>query len=241
VHTLGTLLEGGTYKEAIQKGDVAGLASAVVQNLLGTAASSNPLKGDKIESYEAVNRDSAVQVLQTFISSLDHGSTHSRAFVYISAEDIFRPWIPARYIETKLEAERQIARLCEEVADNKMRTLYIRPSLMYHPHLRPLTTPLATVLDAVAAFHHQAPPGIPTPARLLRLLAAGSPSSPIQPTTLTSIANGMEIPPIHVDHVAEAVCCCIERQDMRDVIGVSQMRDLIGWTSAPKVAYGKEG
>lgn len=56
-------------------------------------------------------------------------------FVYISAEDIFRPFIPARYIQTKRETERIIAdevtlaRISDEAAGKReIRPVFIRPS-----------------------------------------------------------------------------------------------------------------
>lgn len=68
----------------------------------------------------------------------------SSPFVYLSAEDVFRPFVPARYVETKREAERTI---WNEVAASKgvgqvaqeggvqgvkharaIRPLFIRPS-----------------------------------------------------------------------------------------------------------------
>lgn len=49
-----------------------------------------------------------------------------RPFVYISAEDIFRPVIPARYIETKREAENGIEGMMTGTTD--YRGVYIRPS-----------------------------------------------------------------------------------------------------------------
>ena len=70
----------------------------------------------------------AVRVATAFVnSSVDHTSTqHPRPFVYISAEDIFRPIIPAAYIETKREAEKQIERMMEGRTD--YRGVYLRPS-----------------------------------------------------------------------------------------------------------------
>lgn len=52
-----------------------------------------------------------------------------RPFVYISAEDIFRPVIPARYIETKWEAERGIEAMMADAAN--YRGVYIRPSACF--------------------------------------------------------------------------------------------------------------
>ena len=49
-----------------------------------------------------------------------------RPFVYLSAEDIFRPWIPARYIRTKREAEQGLSEMTHGRSD--YRAVYIRPS-----------------------------------------------------------------------------------------------------------------
>ena len=49
-----------------------------------------------------------------------------RPFIYVSAEDIFRPVIPAKYIETKREAERAIERMMS--VNSQFRSVYIRPS-----------------------------------------------------------------------------------------------------------------
>jgi len=49
-----------------------------------------------------------------------------RPFVYISAEDVFRPVISPRYIETKWEAERGIEEIMTSAPD--FRGVYIRPS-----------------------------------------------------------------------------------------------------------------
>lgn len=63
-----------------------------------------------------------------------------------------------------------------------------------------------------------------TPASILRSLsnAAGLPS-------LDSVANALTIPPIHVEHVADAICIAIEDQKVRGPVGVRDMRRLIGW------------
>ena len=40
----------------------------------------------------------------------------------------------------------------------------------------------------------------------------------------------MTIPPIHVDHVAEAICRAIVDDSVEGVVDVVGMRKLIGWT-----------
>lgn len=63
VHTLGTLIEDGNYKNAMKAGDIPGLMSSFI-----TAVQSpgNPLKkevgGEKKGSYEVMNRDTGMWV-----------------------------------------------------------------------------------------------------------------------------------------------------------------------------------
>lgn len=77
-------------------------------------------------------------------SKPDVSLDHPRAFVYVSAEDIFRPWIPGRYIESKREAELGIERMvANELA---YRGVYIRPSA-YH-------ISLATIDPSLIHFVH---------------------------------------------------------------------------------------
>jgi hypothetical protein len=68
-----------------------------------------------------------VRVANAFVHSVDEtGSGLPRPFIYISAEDIFRPVVPAAYIDTKREAEEQIDRMIEGSTD--YRGVYMRPS-----------------------------------------------------------------------------------------------------------------
>lgn len=111
-----------------------------------------------------------------------------------------------------------------------------RAGLIYHPHFRPLTSPVAALLDLSASLHAAVPPGLPTPSRLLRAAAAGlSPrrsSALVAPSPLDAVANALTIPPIHVDHVGEAICIAADsaRTDVEGVVDVQEMRRLIGWT-----------
>ncbi|KAG9318688.1 hypothetical protein JVU11DRAFT_783 [Chiua virens] len=227
VHTLGTLLEDGRYKSALQRGDVIGLIGAIAgggRDPLDTAAQGR--------TYEVMNRDAALRVCEAFKSSKPGPEvTHVRPFIYISAEDIFRPLIPARYIETKREAEQRIKKLLRDNPNH--REVFIRPSLVYHAHHRPLTSPLAALIDLSATIHASVPEGLPTPSSLLRAVGQAFPSSRGSPLSspLNSIANALSIPPIHVEHVAEAVCVALNpTKDVRGVVGVKEMRELIGWS-----------
>ncbi|EPQ27164.1 uncharacterized protein PFL1_05445 [Pseudozyma flocculosa PF-1] len=131
VHTVGILLE-ADYKPKDK-----GLLGVIGGALQGVAkgwgyagpSSQNPLQDDRTSgkrrqmSYEVMNRDSAVSVAHTFLSALqkrqaERGSTSDppspAPFVYISAEDLFRPVVDARYITTKRQAEKMITRLSEQ-------------------------------------------------------------------------------------------------------------------------------
>ncbi|KAH6918522.1 mitochondrial protein [Coprinopsis sp. MPI-PUGE-AT-0042] len=242
VHTLGTLLEDGAYKKAIREGNLPEL----VKSFLGTSRESNPLRrtastGAK-GSYENLNRDAALRVCEAFIAS---PQTHTnitnvpRPFVYVSAEDIFRPVVPARYIETKREAEEGIEEMMRTNPD--FRGVYIRPSLVYHAHLRPLTTPIATALDISATFHRKLPTGFPAPSSILRSLGSSSqPGGGV--SAFDSIANALTLPPIHVDQVAAAIVASLDSANgVQGIVGVNRMRELIGWRSEEDSAAAQSG
>lgn len=112
--------------------------------------------------------------------------------------------------------------------------------LVYHAHYRPLTTPPAALLDLSATIHRKMPAGIPTPSSILRSLGSAAtrfsardshPSQGELPSALESMANALVIPPIHVDHVADAICAALDlRNDaVEGVVGVEKMFELIGW------------
>ncbi|KAK0483697.1 mitochondrial protein [Armillaria novae-zelandiae] len=216
VHTLGTLLDGGQYKNAVKEGSLVGL----VGSLLG---SQNPLEKKTSSGYESLNRDAALRVCKAFVDSGPAEGPSPRPFVYISAEDIFRPIIPAQYIETKREAEAGIDSLVSQKL-GLFRGVYIRPSLVYHAHFRPLSTPFAALLEFSAVMHSKVPRGFPTPSSVLRSIGS---------EVTHSMSNALTIPPIHVDHVAEAVCVALENDELSGAVGVRQMREMIGWMATP--------
>ncbi|KAH9484347.1 MIOREX complex component 2 [Psilocybe cubensis] len=234
VHTLGTLIEDSSYKRAVQDGNVAALFGSLTKRFFD---SGNPLEkrsdSGNLTGYDALNRDSALRVCEAFLSSPAGTSDPNapRPFIYVSAEDIFRPVIPARYIESKREAEKGIEQMMSGHAN--YRGVYIRPSLVYHAHIRPLTTPVAALLDLSATIHSKVPRSIPTPSSVLRSLGASSTTAGDGQTTsaLDSVANALSIPPIHVDHVADAICASLDsRNNVRGVVDVRRMRELIGWS-----------
>ncbi|KAF9483757.1 mitochondrial protein [Pholiota conissans] len=253
VHTLGTLIENSSYKRAVEQGNLPTLIGSVFESLLN--GDGNPLhhkpQSENLKSYEVMNRDSALRVCEAFLSvgaSADWSANTPRPFIYISAEDIFRPIIPARYIKTKREAEQGIGHMM--FGKSGYRSVFMRPSLVYHAHLRPLTTPAAALLDLSATIHRILPRGIPTPSNILRSLGSSQQSTTQSSfegdvdaeSSFISIANALTIPPIHVDHVADAICVALDsRNDVRGVVGVSRMRELIGWSAGGRGQSGGVG
>ncbi|KAK0240066.1 hypothetical protein EDD85DRAFT_824187 [Armillaria nabsnona] len=217
VHTLGTLLDDGKYKNAVKEGSLARLVGSLI-------GSQNPLEKKTSSGYESLNRDAALRVCEAFVDSGPVEGPSPRPFVYISAEDIFRPIISARYIETKREAEAGIDSLVSQKS-GLFRGVYIRPSLVYHAHFRPLSTPFAALLEFSAVMHSKVPHGIPTPSSVLRSIGS---------EVTDSMSNALTIPPIHVDHVAEAVCVALENDEVSGAVGVRQMREMIGWMATPR-------
>ncbi|TCD64650.1 hypothetical protein EIP91_003810 [Steccherinum ochraceum] len=237
VHTLGTLLEDQQYKAALKDSNIPALLGTFASRLASLdPGSRNPLEDThKPGGYEEMNRDSALRVCEAFVATESEVPLPApRPFVFVSAEDVFRPFVPSRYIETKREAELYIEEMMSQ--NDRFRGVYIRPSLIYHPHFRPLTSPVAALLDLSASLHAQAPQGAPTPASLLQSLSSAfsgrQSESLVSPSPLDSVASALTIPPIHVDHVAEAICIAIDnaRSDVRGVVGVKEMRELIGWS-----------
>ncbi|CBQ70175.1 conserved hypothetical protein [Sporisorium reilianum SRZ2] len=138
VHTVGILLESDYKSKSSQASPLRNAIAGVAKGWgfdMGRG-DANPLNDAKYPgadsasrstskfSYEHMNRDSAIAVAHTFLSSLRHRSLQSvgassssqpssdpAPFVYISAEDLFRPVVDARYIRTKRQAESAIARL----------------------------------------------------------------------------------------------------------------------------------
>ncbi|GAA6036955.1 hypothetical protein JCM8097_005477 [Rhodosporidiobolus ruineniae] len=243
VTTLGVLFE-QEYKQ-----DGTATPFKILKNVLENASGSrgNPLgQGRGERSYEKLNRDSAVALFRSFLSTRSSCPVTSPAsplspaprspFVYISAEDIFRPFVPERYIQTKREAEEEIARLAAtEEGGASTRPVFVRPSLMYHPHLNPASTLPATLLEATSKLHALLPPSLHLfdPSQL-----ASAPSSALPPA-IASLASLFSIPPIHVDAVGEAVCRAIEDEGREGVLDVQGMREMLG-LGKPESVYGEE-
>ena len=87
------------------------------------------------------------------------------------------------------------------------------------------------------------PPGVPTPSSLLRSLGSiyATPSSSHIGSSLDSLANALTIPPIHVDHVADAICIALAENNTRGVVDVRRMRAMSGWAEQERSGQGAAG
>jgi hypothetical protein len=75
VHTLGTLLEGGEYKQSIKTGDAFGTVVSGAKSAFESFNGGNPLRKGSLGSYESVNRDSGeclILLIASFIHKLNH-------------------------------------------------------------------------------------------------------------------------------------------------------------------------
>ena len=97
-------------------------------------------------------------------------------------------------------------------------------------------SPAAALLDLSATIHSKLPAGFPTPAGLFRTLGSlvprpASSRESLVDSPFNSIARVLTLPPIHVDHVAEAICIAADssRTDVHGPYGLEAIRELIGW------------
>lgn len=145
----------GILLEADYKGVLSGTESPLsgLQRAFSSSksGSKNPLQRGENEdltsgekdgqlTYELMNRDSAITLAQ------EADKAGVGAFVFISAAG-GAPVLPARYIQTKREAESTIS---SEFP--RMRGLFIRPGFLYDAS-RKFTVPLAAMTGLGAAFN----------------------------------------------------------------------------------------
>ncbi|ABN68547.2 predicted protein [Scheffersomyces stipitis CBS 6054] len=119
VHSIGILFENSSYKKTMNSNfnflnDI--------QNLASSLKGPNPMAKDDHNTYEAIQRDSAVLLADNFI---EH-QKQDPVFVYISADSQF-PIVPSEYLTTKREAEFELS--CKK----GLRSILMRPGFMYDP------------------------------------------------------------------------------------------------------------
>ncbi|KAJ7905563.1 hypothetical protein B0H14DRAFT_3078991 [Mycena olivaceomarginata] len=222
VHTLGILLEDQGYKRAVRDADAPALLRAFFADRNPLAPAHNHLRSDQPRrGYHG-----ALRVCAAFLDSAPPSSAVRRPFVFISAADVFRPWISARYVQTKRAAERGIAQLLAPHPD-RFRGVFLRPGLVYHAHHRPLTTPAAALLDLTSTVHAALPDVL---RGSLRAAVSQLPGRAEEtPSPAVSVANALTTPPMHVDHVANAAVAACLNPEIHGVLEVKQMRETIGW------------
>lgn len=123
VHSIGLLFENLDYKKSMNSNfnflnDI--------QNLSNLIKGPNPMKKDKFNTYEAVQRDSAVILAEAYLEQQAEDPT----FVYMSADQQL-PLIPEGYITTKREAEFELS--CKP----NLRLILMRPGFIYDNDLSP--------------------------------------------------------------------------------------------------------
>jgi hypothetical protein len=119
VHSVGILLENQNYKTAINSN------SNVLSEFVNFIKPSNPMTKAPYNSYDTVNRDSAILLAETFI---EEAKTQAPSFVYISADKGF-PGLPSGYIRSKREAEMELSMM------KQLRTIFARPGFMFDEEL----------------------------------------------------------------------------------------------------------
>ncbi|KAH8926002.1 NAD(P)-binding protein [Atractiella rhizophila] len=228
VSTIGTLLPSAAYKQSPQR-FVRDMLNGwgISKAWLPEFEEDNPLRagGAEEEGYEKLNRDAAVSIFNAFSSTTSPFNSRS-PFVFISAEDIFRPFIPSGYIQSKREAELTISTLSKTPLARTTRPVFLRPSIIYHAHLRPASTPPAVLTDLSSYVQTHLP--LPLKANSLASIFFEKPAQEL-PSVAKSMANLLSIPPIHVDHVAMAACIAIEREGIEGVVDTQKMRELVGF------------
>ncbi|KAI0463163.1 hypothetical protein LJB42_003182 [Komagataella kurtzmanii] len=126
VHSIGILLENAEYKKAINSNN------DLLGEIMSFFQTSNPMTKNVSNSYDAVNRESAVLLAQTLIESkgkVPKSISKAPAFVYISA-DQQPPFIPSGYLESKRKAEFELYQLQPGI-----RPVLMRPSFMFDEHI----------------------------------------------------------------------------------------------------------
>lgn len=123
VHSIGLLFEDPRYKKIANSN--LKLVDDIAQTISWAALKgSNPMDRSYYHTYEAVQRDLAVVLADTFVqANPDKGHT----MVYISA-DSQPPLVPLDYLTTKREAEFELLNKPD------LRAILMRPGFMYDAH-----------------------------------------------------------------------------------------------------------
>ncbi|KAI0024861.1 hypothetical protein F4780DRAFT_775348 [Xylariomycetidae sp. FL0641] len=199
VHSMGILLE-ADYKRVVsgQENPLTGLRNAFsaapqLGNPLERDVSSDedirPRETREQLTYENMNRDSAIMLAK------EAAGENTDAFVYISAA-AGAPVLPARYIDTKRQAESTIA---SEFP--RMRGIFIRPPFLYDSS-RPITKIMAAMTGAGALFNEAT----------MRVFGG--------------FLGAAGVKPLKVDVVAEAVVEALGDESVKGPVEVPEIEEL---------------
>jgi hypothetical protein len=98
-----------------------------------------------------------------------------------------------------------------------------------------MSAPLATVLEVMGGIHSTL--GALSPISILSNITRPNSDEDQLDGHMQAIERAATIPPIHVDHVGEAVCEALVRQEVSGPIGVREMRRLLGWTEGAETEH----
>lgn len=255
VSTIGILLE-ANYKGPSGSWEEVGKALARGWGL----ERQNPLEANAAAPgmYERMNRDAVLAIAETFVSTRDASSAPS-PFVFISAEDIFRPIIDGRYLSTKREAEAALERMSWAAAEPAAASMSSPPSppdavpdsdgagLESEINSRPPPPPSPrrilrpTFLRPGLMYHPHTRPISTLPSALLDLSANihaslpgffPTPAGLLQSLGQDSLARLLRHSPLHIDTVAKAASEAIARDNVSGPVGIEGIKALAGFKSS---------
>lgn len=286
VSTIGILLEGN------YKGQSSSLSDTFQALTKGWGlGSGNPLaqgSGQPAQEgmYEKMNRDAALSVARTWLDTMasesfslakETASSSSRPmspppppFIFISAEDIFRPIVDPRYLSSKRQAEQRLEAMSWDTSYSKASSSSSSSSSTGSP-----SEPDADGAGLAAEIDSSPPPDAPNqrrfrpvfirpgvmyhphtrpistlPSALLDLSTAIHsylPSSAPTPANLLRLAAQeplarlLTLSPLHIDTVAKAVGQAVDRSDVQGVVDTQRIKALAGWKDVGSASPFAEG
>ena len=263
VSTIGVLLE-ANYKGA--QGSWQEVGKALMRGW--GLERPNPLESGKETMYEKMNRDAVLSIAETYLSTLKSNSLDSHShtpspFVFISAEDIFRPIIDSRYLSTKRQAEQALERLSwssappattpnsspssseNVVPDADGAGLESEINTSNHSSQRQrLLRP--TFLRPGLMYHPHTRPLSTLPSAFFDVSSTihaslpgflPTPAKVLDTLGQDSLARLLRHSPLHIDTVAKAASEAIKRQDVTGPVGIEGIKRLAGFKSSSPVNH----
>lgn len=253
VSTIGVLLE-ANYKGAQGSWEEVGRALMRGWGL----ERPNPLDSTKEGMYEKMNRDAVLSIAETYLAILKSNPMHiptPSPFVFISAEDIFRPIIDSRYLSTKRQAEHALETMSwssappptsptssptsdqDVIPDADGAGLESEINTNNHSsHRKRLLRP--TYLRPGLMYHPHTRPLSTLPSAFFDLSSTVHASLPaFLPTPAKildtlgqdSLARLLRHSPLHIDTVAKAASEAISRSDVSGPVGIEGIKRLAGF------------